>query len=120
MWLAIKYVQTSGGKFAQSEEKGRHALFSAAKQLTARNRQEREKSENLSCPGPIKNHRGETDSETGSRAVVECLSLSVADNVVWEQCGGQAADIIHLPVTGPRTAGKAADSSPALTMVAAS
>ncbi|CAL8278150.1 unnamed protein product [Arctogadus glacialis] len=38
----------------------------------------REKSENLSCPGPIKNHRGETDSETGSRAAVECLSLSVS------------------------------------------
>lgn len=39
--------------------------------------------------------------------------------VFGEQCG-QAADIIHLPVTGPRAAGKVADSSLAMTTEAAS
>lgn len=39
--------------------------------------------------------------------------------VLGEQCS-QAADIIHLPVTGPRAARKVADSSPAPTTKAAS
>lgn len=51
--------------------------------------------------------------------ICECLRTRVCVCVLGEQCS-QAADIIHLPVTGPGAAGKAADSSPAPTTKAAS
>lgn len=51
--------------------------------------------------------------------VCVCVKQRQTVCVFGEQCG-QAADIIHLPVTGPRAAGKVADSSLAMTTEAAS
>jgi len=41
-----------------------------------------------------------------------CVCKRERERESWGSNAGQTADIIHLPVTGPRAAGKVADSSP--------